>query len=59
MASSWERPLSTVQGADRIVVMGVDRIVVMGDGRIEEIGTHEELLRKRGAYTALHRGQLT
>jgi ATP-binding cassette subfamily B protein len=31
----------------------------MGDGRIEEIGTHEELLRKGGAYTALLRGQLT
>ncbi|MBB6079169.1 ABC-type multidrug transport system fused ATPase/permease subunit [Streptomyces paradoxus] len=31
----------------------------MGDGRIEEIGTHEELLRQGGAYTALHRGQLT
>ncbi|KMS65611.1 ABC transporter, partial [Streptomyces leeuwenhoekii] len=42
--------LSTVRGADRIVVMG--------DGRIEEIGTHEELLRRGGAYSALHSGQV-
>ncbi|MFJ4835315.1 ABC transporter ATP-binding protein [Streptomyces sp. NPDC088747] len=42
--------LSTVRGADRIVVMG--------DGMIQEIGTHEELLRRGGAYTALHSGQL-
>lgn len=42
--------LSTVHGADRIVVMG--------DGRIREIGTHEELLRRGGAYTALHVGQV-
>jgi ATP-binding cassette subfamily B protein len=41
--------LSTVRGADRIVVMG--------DGRIEEIGTHQELLRRGGAYAALHSGQ--
>lgn len=42
--------LSTVRGADRIVVMG--------DGRIQEIGTHEELLHRGGAYTALHAGQV-
>ncbi|WP_411147859.1 ABC transporter ATP-binding protein [Streptomyces sp. A30] len=42
--------LSTVRGADRIVVMG--------DGRIQEIGTHQELLRRGGAYTALHSGQV-
>ncbi|WP_405933375.1 ABC transporter ATP-binding protein [Streptomyces sp. NBC_00827] len=42
--------LSTIRGADRIVVMG--------DGAIQEIGTHEELLRRGGAYTALHSGQL-
>ncbi|MEU6380713.1 ABC transporter ATP-binding protein [Streptomyces sp. NPDC046909] len=42
--------LSTVRGADRIVVMG--------DGRIQEIGTHEELLSRGGAYTALHSGQV-
>ncbi|MEC4888917.1 MAG: lipid A export permease/ATP-binding protein MsbA [Nitrospira sp.] len=38
--------LSTVQNADRIVVL--DR------GRIAEIGSHEELLRKNGLYRRLH-----
>ncbi|GGT16727.1 hypothetical protein GCM10010254_41750 [Streptomyces chromofuscus] len=42
--------LSTVRGADRIVVMA--------DGRIQEVGRHEELLRRGGAYAALHSGQV-
>jgi ATP-binding cassette, subfamily B, bacterial MsbA len=39
--------LSTVEKADRIVVMN--------QGRIAEIGTHVELLAKNGQYAALHR----
>ncbi|MGC0327813.1 ATP-binding cassette subfamily B protein [Streptomyces sp. SAI-170] len=42
--------LSTVRGADRIVVMG--------DGRVLETGTHDDLLARGGAYAALHRGQV-
>ena len=41
--------LSTVQHADRLVVMQ--------KGRIEEIGTHAELLKKGGLYTRLHQTQ--
>jgi ABC-type multidrug transport system fused ATPase/permease subunit len=41
--------LSTVQHADRLVVMQ--------RGRIEEIGTHAELLQKGGLYTRLYQTQ--
>ncbi|HEU4588234.1 MAG TPA: ABC transporter ATP-binding protein [Gemmatimonadales bacterium] len=41
--------LSTVQGADRIVVVK--------DGQIAEIGTHAELLARTGYYSALVRQQ--
>ena len=41
--------LSTVQHADRLVVMQ--------RGRIEEIGTHAELLKRDGLYTRLYQTQ--
>ena len=42
--------LSTVRNADQIVVLD--------SGRVAEIGTHEELVSKRGAYYELVKNQL-
>ncbi|NYI04476.1 ABC transporter ATP-binding protein [Allostreptomyces psammosilenae] len=42
--------LSTIKGADRIVVMR--------HGGIEEVGSHEDLLARAGAYTSLQAHQL-
>ncbi len=39
-------------------VRAADTIAVMKDGRIEEIGTHEELISRRGAYNRIYRKQL-
>ena len=41
--------LSTIKNADRIMVIN--------DGKIAEIGTHDELVKKRGEYYDLYRAQ--
>jgi subfamily B ATP-binding cassette protein MsbA len=43
--------LSTIEGADRIVVMR--------DGRIQEVGKHSELLAKNGMYAHLYNIQFS
>ncbi len=43
--------LSTIRGADVILVME--------DGRIVESGSHEELLKRKGAYYKLYQSQFT
>lgn len=42
--------LSTVKNADQIVVLA--------DGKVAEIGNHQELTEKRGAYFQLVKNQL-
>ena len=39
-------------------VKAADTIAVMKNGRIEEIGTHEELISRKGAYNRIYRKQL-
>ncbi|HPA22086.1 MAG TPA: hypothetical protein PLU18_02465, partial [Ferruginibacter sp.] len=39
-------------------IMHADKIFVLEKGEVEEIGTHEELLDKKGLYFAMWRQQI-
>ena len=46
---------TTIVIAHRLsTVRGADKIVVLSDGRVEEMGRHDELLARRGMYWKLH-----
>jgi ABC-type multidrug transport system fused ATPase/permease subunit len=38
-------------------LMKMDRIIVLGNGRIVESGTHEQLIKQRGAYASMWKKQ--
>ena len=49
---------TTIVIAHRLsTIRNADLILVMDEGRIVETGTHEQLLSRHGAYTALVRAQ--
>ncbi len=53
------RGRTTISIAHRLSTLHkADRLVVMDRGRIVEIGRHEELLAREGAYASLYRAQL-
>ncbi len=50
---------TTIVIAHRLsTIMDADRIVVLEDGGIAEIGTHQSLLQRRGAYSKLYQNQV-
>jgi ATP-binding cassette subfamily B protein len=57
--SAFYRDKTVIVVAHRLsTVKNADQIVVLDEGKIAEIGSHEELTRKKGKYYELVRNQL-
>jgi ATP-binding cassette subfamily B protein len=40
-----------------ITTQNLDKIVVLSEGRLVEMGSHEELLQKKGEYASMYESQ--
>ncbi|MDE2490124.1 MAG: ABC transporter ATP-binding protein, partial [Elusimicrobia bacterium] len=56
--ASGEKPTTIVVAHNLTTVMGADKIVVFDQGRVVEEGTHAELLARGGVYARLWRASL-
>src|SRR5690606_5363389 len=57
METLMKRSTSFVIAHRLSTIKRADRILVLNDGQIEEMGTHQELLRRRGHYYRLYTKQ--
>jgi len=51
--------MTTIIIAQRVAsIKEADRIIIMNEGKIEDIGTHDELLKRNSMYKDLYQTQM-